>query len=239
MSKKMYRNITIVSFIIGFMFAVQYNTVQNPTERDTRDIWEVRQELADEKKLHSELLTSIRSLTEVVNKYEDAEFNNPELLLEQTVKELRKQAGVMPTSGPGLTMTVTPSYELIQFGYEIEPLSPALLIRLINDLYRYNAIAIEIDGQRLTSNSAIRDINGQTTINTVPINKTDIEIKVITQTFEETQKLYNYLLASSFRDEFFIDNLTLTINEIRQSLDIQSIGEIQVNEYLMEKNKGD
>ncbi|MEK4228649.1 DUF881 domain-containing protein [Solibacillus sp. FSL H8-0538] len=236
MTKKMYRNITIVSFIIGFMLAVQYNTVQNPTERDTRDIWEIRQELADEKKRHSELLTTIRSLTEVVNKYEDAEFDNPELLLEQTVEELRIQAGVVPVNGPGLTLTVSPSYELVQFGYDIESLSPILLIRLINDLYRYNAETIEIDGQRLTHTSAIRDINGQTSINSVPINNTDIEIKVMTQTFEQAQKMYNHLLASSFRDEFFIDNLNLAIHEAQRTLNIQSIEEVDLNEYLTEKN---
>lgn len=218
------------------MLAVQYNTVQNPTERDTRDIWEIRQELADEKKRHSELLTTIRSLTEVVNKYEDAEFDNPELLLEQTVEELRIQAGVVPVNGPGLTLTVSPSYELVQFGYDIESLSPILLIRLINDLYRYNAETIEIDGQRLTHTSAIRDINGQTSINSVPINNTDIEIKVMTQTFEQAQKMYNHLLASSFRDEFFIDNLNLAIHEAQRTLNIQSIEEVDLNEYLTEKN---
>ena len=207
MTKKMYRNITIISFIIGFMLAVQYNTVQNPTERDTRDIWEIRQELSDEKKRHSDLLTSIRSLTDIVNKYEDVEFDNPELLLKQTVEELRKQAGILPVTGPGVTLTISPSLELKQFGYEIEPISPDLLIRLINDLYRYDAETIEIDGQRLTYNSAIRNINGKTTINSEPIENVDIEINILTQTYEKAQKLSNYLLASSFRDEFFIDNL--------------------------------
>ncbi|MEK4424336.1 DUF881 domain-containing protein [Solibacillus sp. FSL K6-1523] len=235
MTKKMYRNITIVSFIIGFMLAVQYNTVQNPTERDTRDIWEIRQELSEEKKRHSELLSSISSLSSTVNKYEDAEFNNPELLLQETVNDLKKQAGLLPISGPGVTLTIEPSQELIQFGYELKPISPDLLIRLTNDLYRNNAQAIEIDEKRLTYNSAIRDINGKTTINSEPIKKTNFEINIIMQTYEQAQKLTNHLLASSFQDEFFIDNLILTVHDAEQNVRINSTVELQQSKYLSER----
>ncbi|MEG0384250.1 MAG: DUF881 domain-containing protein [Solibacillus sp.] len=235
MTKKMYRNITIVSFIIGFMLAVQYNTVQNPTERDTRDIWEIRQELSEEKKRHSELLSSINALSSTVNKYEDDEFDNPELLLQETVNDLKKQAGLLPISGPGVTLTIEPSQELIQFGYELKPISPDLLIRLTNDLYRNNAQAIEIDEKRLTYNSAIRDINGKTTINSEPIKKINFEIKIIMQTYEQAQKLANHLLASSFQDEFFIDNLMLTVYDAEQNVRINSTVELQQSKYLVDK----
>ena len=57
--KNKYISITIVSFIIGFMLFVQYNTVQNPTIRDTKNIWEIRNELSEELKTHSQLLKAI------------------------------------------------------------------------------------------------------------------------------------------------------------------------------------
>ncbi len=50
MNRKVVTRITIVSFIVGIMIAVQYNTVKEPSERDTRDTWELRQELSEEKK---------------------------------------------------------------------------------------------------------------------------------------------------------------------------------------------
>lgn len=50
MEKKVVIRITIISFIVGLMIAVQYNTIQKPESRDTRDIWEIRQELSEEKK---------------------------------------------------------------------------------------------------------------------------------------------------------------------------------------------
>lgn len=235
MTKKMYRNITIVSFIIGFMLAVQYNTVQNPTERNTQDIWEIRQELSEEKEHHSELLSSISDLSNTVNKYEDDDFNNPELLLQETVNELKKFAGILPTSGPGVTLIIEPSQELIQFGYEIKSISPDLLIRLMNEIYRYNAQAIEIDGKRLTYNTAIRDINGKTTINSEAIDKTNIEINIITQTVEQAKKLQNHLLASTFPDEFYIDNLLFTVHDAEQNIRINSTVELQKSSYLSEK----
>ena len=232
MTKKMYRNITIISFIIGFMLAVQYNTVQNPTERNTSDIWEIRQELSAEKARHSELLSQISSVSTTVDKYEDTEFNNPELLLQQTVDQLKKQAGISPISGPGVTLMIEPSPELLQFGYEINPISPELLIRLINDLYRYNAETIEIDGKRLTYNTPIRDINGKTTVNSEAIDKTNIKINVITQTIEQAEKLKNHLLASTFPDEFYIDNLLLTVHDAKQDIRINSTVTLQKSKYL-------
>lgn len=231
----MYRNITIISFIIGFMLAVQYNTVQNPTERNTVDIWEIRQQLSAEQERQSELLTEISSLSETVNKYEDAEFNNPEILLQQTVDSLKERVGILPTAGPGVALTIEPSQELMNFGYEIKPISPELLIRLINDLYRYNTQAIEIDGKRITFNSAIREINGKTTINSEPIKQTNIEINVITLTYEQAEKLKNHLLASSFPDEFYIDNLDLTIHEAEQNIRINSTATVERSSYLTEK----
>src|SRR5690606_10106484 len=235
MTKKMYRNITIISFVIGFMLAVQYNTVQDPAERTTVDIWEIRQQLSAEQERHSELLTAISELSETVNKYEDAEFDNPEILLQQTVDQLKERAGILPVEGPGLTLSVGTSPELMGLGYEIKPVSPELLIRLINDLNRYNARAIEVDDKRLSYNSAIRDINGKTTINGEPIQNTDIEINIITFTYEQAEKMKNHLLASSFQDEFYIDNLILTIHEAEQNVQIDSVAPVQRSKYLSEK----
>ncbi|WP_274309378.1 DUF881 domain-containing protein [Solibacillus daqui] len=235
MTKKMYRNITIISFIIGFMLAVQYNTVQNPTERNTVDIWEIRQQLSEEKERHLDLLTTIAEVTETVNKYEDAEFDNPELLLQQTVDNLKAQAGILPIKGPGVTISIEPAPELLQFGYEIKPISPELLIRLINDLYRYNAQAIEMGGKRLTFNSAIRDINGKTMVNSEPLDDLNVEINIITQSYDQAEKLKNHLLASSYPEQFYIDNLVLNVHEPSENIRINSTVVVKKSNYLLEK----
>ncbi|RHW39733.1 DUF881 domain-containing protein [Lysinibacillus yapensis] len=239
MKKKIVTRITIISFIIGLMIAVQYNTVQNPTTRDTRDIWEIRQELSKQKALHSDLLSKIDRVNQSIGQYENDSESRQAALLKNTVEDLKRQAGLLPVSGPGLVLEIEPAKELIQFGYEIEPISPDLLIRLVNEIYRYDGRYIEIAGQRLTHTSAIRFISGETTINSVPIEEADIEMKIIAETYEDAEKLYGYLYASSFRDDFYLDNLSLTINEPQQKITITEFEGQLPTDYLAENNEGE
>lgn len=221
------------------MLAVQYNSVQSPAKQDNIDVWAIRQDLSDEKKRHSELLTEIQQMNEVVSQYEDEKFNNHEALLVQTVEQLMRQAGLKEVNGPGIVLTLKPSFDAMLYGHEIKEIPPSLLIRLVNDIYRFEGQYIEIDGQRLIHSTAIRDINGKTTVNSVPISKSNVKIKVITDEQDEADKLYNHLLASSYMDEFFIDNIELTIEEPQQELTIEAVDEKLFNEYLIENNKGD
>ena len=232
--KKGYLHITIISTIIGFMLAVQYNTVQNTEKVETTDIWEIRQQLSEEKKQYSELLEEIRKANAIVRQYEEEEISNPELILAETVEGLRKQIGIETVEGPGLEIEITPSEEAITLGYEINEIPPLLLIRLVNDIYRYNGKYIEIDGQRLGIYSAIRDINGRTTINGVAINKDNCVIKIVGQAEEDVQKLYNYLLSSTFMDEFYIDNLSLKINEPQSLVSVKGSDFNVITDHLQE-----
>ena len=232
--KKKYVNLTIVSFIIGFMLFVQYNTVQNPTIRDTKDSWEIRNDLLEEQKRHSNLLTSINDVNEKIKQYDGAD-QNPEQILQQTITELQQHSGGLPVTGPGFTISIKPSFDVIQFGYEVEPIPPMLLTRLVNELNRNGATEIEIGGERLTFWTAIRDINGNTTVNGRILGKANTEIKVIASSYEQAKKLYNYILASSLVDEFFIDNLMLEVTEVVEDLTISSTFQLMERMYL----KGD
>lgn len=236
--KKGSMHITIISIIIGFMLAIQYKAVQNTEKLESTDLWSIRQQLSDEKKQYSNLLREISEANGVIQKYEEVEFTNPEMILSDTLKELKQQAGLEEVRGPGLELNISTSAEAIALGLELKEIPPLLLIRLVNDIYRYNGLYIEIDGQRMHYNSAIRDINGRTTINGVPISKSDLTIKIIGDDERDIKKLYNYLLASSFTDEFYIDNLMLEIEEPKPSLTIDGSDVLVKTEYLQEA-KGD
>lgn len=239
MNKEIVAKITIVSTIVGFMIAVQYNTIQQPTARDTRDIWEIRQELSEEKKRHSELLSEITALNKIVEEYENNDAESQAQLLKNTVDSLAEQTGITSVTGPGVILNIGPARELIEFGYRIEPISPDLLIRLVNEIYQNNGVFIEIGGQRIVHTTAIRDINGATTVNGVPIDKSNVEIRIITNSYEDAEKLYSFLYASSFRDEFYLDNLNLVINEAQSDLTIDEYDGDLTNTYLVENSKGD
>lgn len=239
MKKTVYIRFTLILLIVGFMLAVQYNTVQNPETRDTRDIWTIRQEIAKETQMHSELLSEIQVLDQTIMKYENMVNESPKVALNETVDQLKKEIGLAEFNGPGLTISVDPSVESIAVGQAIEGISPDLLIRLVNEINRFRAEAIEIDGKRVVYSTAIRDVNGKTTVNNLAVKKAPFFIKIGTSTFEDAKKMYNQLEASSIGDDFYIDNLKLTIGEPEYNQTIAAFDQSLNKQFLMEIPGGD
>lgn len=213
---------TFILLIVGFMFAVQYNTVQRPAERDTRDLWAIRNELGKEREVHSELLTEVSGLDETLRKYNASEEGNEGKVLAETVNSLKGQAGFSDKLGPGILIDVLPSEESIAMGSQLHEISPELLTRFVNDVNRFKGIDVEIDGKRITIMSAIRDINGQTTVNGLPVALPPFEIKILSTTFEDSEKLYNFLLSSSLSDDFFLDDFILEIRSPENNVTINA-----------------
>lgn len=234
MRKKIFSRFSVILFIIGLMMAVQYNTINEPDSRDTRDVWEIRQELSKEKQLRSELLSEIGQMDDTLKKYEATSKESPEQALKETVTELRSQAGLTEAKGPGIVVSIEPSPEAIAFGQDIQGISPDLLIRFINSINSFKNLEISIDGQRLVNTTAIRDINGNTTVNTKPVQTPPFAVKIVAGTMEDTEKLYNYLLSSPLMDDFYIDDLTVTVTEPKDQVVVEAYdGEIS-NQYLKE-----
>lgn len=225
--------------MIGFMVAVQYNTVKKPEVRDTRDVWAIRQELAAEKKIHSELLSDLSELDKTIDTYEASKAENAGKALLETVDKLYEQAGMTDMEGPGLVIQIRPSSESVAFGLSIEGVSPDLLTRFINEINRVKGNSIEIDGKRFTSLSSIRDINGKTTVDGLNVSVPPISVKIITQTFASSEKLFNTLHASEIHDDFYLDNLTLEIGEPKQEIKIRGWKERYTNLFLKELPKGE
>ncbi|AQU79893.1 MULTISPECIES: DUF881 domain-containing protein [Planococcus] len=232
MKKRILTRFTVIMFVIGLMTAMQYNTINEPDARDTRDVWEVRQELSREKQLHSQLLSEISTLDETLNKYDVDTNASPEQALRETAGELRNAAGLTETTGPGIEILVEPSMEAVALGFEIEGISPDLLIRLVNEINRYNGLYVSIDNKRIINTTAIRDINGQTTVNAKPIELPPFSIKIISESMEDSEKLYNHLLSSRILDDFYIDNLTLTVSAPKKDLIIEAYDEVIDTKYL-------
>lgn len=232
MKKRILTRFTAIMFIIGLMAAIQYNTINEPGHRDTRDIWEIRQELASEKQLHSQLLSEIASLDGTLEKYGTASDASPEQALRETAGELRSAAGLLETTGPGLEILIEPSLEAVAMGLQIEEISPDLLIRLVNEINRYNGLHVSIDGNRIINTTAIRDINGQTTVNTKPVDTPPFSIKIISESMADSEKLYNHLLASRILDDFYIDNMSLNVSEPQSELVIEAYDDVIDTNYL-------
>lgn len=239
MRQGVYVRFTIILLIVGFMIAVQYNTVQKPESRDTRDIWAIRQELSAEKQLHSELLSDIREVNRTITKYENLQSESPAQALNDTLETLREKAGLTEVSSPGLELIIEPSVEGIVLGQTVSTISPDLLVRLLNEINRFNGHHISIDGKRVIHSSPIRDINGQTTVNGLVVQTPPFSILIGTDTTKAAEKLYNHLKSSMIADDFFIDNLSLKIGEPENRVTVPAFDQELENNYLKNTSKGD
>lgn len=228
-----------VLLIIGFLAALQYNSMQEPKERDTRDIWAIRNELATEKQVHSELLSEVRELDKTIHTYESLKDEHTAKVLTETVDKLYNHAGMTDMEGPGIEIEIRPSAESVAYGIPITGVSPELLTRFVNELNRFKDHSLEIDGERFTILSSIRDINGLTAVNGVSISTPPFKIKIITQNIVESEKLYNALLASPIHDDFYLDNLILDIGKPKEKVTIHGWKEQFEHLYLNELPKGE
>jgi uncharacterized protein YlxW (UPF0749 family) len=231
---------SIIAAIIGLMVAIQFQTVREPEVRDTRDTWQLREDLMKEKELQSKLLLEIRSNEEKVAKYETERQQSKEEVLRETLTELKDEAGLTEVTGPGLTLSIAPAFNLVVDGDNPPSISPDMLKRLLNELNMYGAQQVSIDGERVINTTVIRDINRVTKINGHSLNRFPIEIKVIVENTEAAEKLYNRMKVSTVAEDFFIDNLEVKVNRPENELIIPAYQETIRIRYMepVKKDKG-
>ena len=218
---KNHLNFAVITMVIGLMVAIQYQTVQKPIIRDTRDMWELRQDLLLEKEIHSKLIQEIRSNEDKIAQYESKRKKSKEQVLRDTLEELKVQVGLTEVTGPGIVLNIEPFQEEIWLDRSVPTISPDLLKRLINELNRYGATFLSVEGHRLINTSVIRDINNETKIDGYSLKELPIEIKVVTGSQEMAQKLYNRMQASeSAEDLFRFDNLSVVVKKPQQDITI-------------------
>ncbi|PLR77479.1 NgoFVII family restriction endonuclease [Bacillus sp. V3-13] len=220
MDNKKMVSFTVIALIVGFMLAIQFQTVKEPVVRDTRDTWQLREDLLKEKEIQSRLIREIRSNEDKLAQYETERSQSKEQALRTTLEELKLEAGLTDVSGPGIILTIEPIYEQIVLGESVSDISPELLKRLVNELNMYDAKHISIAGQRIINTTVIRDINRETKIDGYPLNSMPIEVKIITENIETAEKLFNRMQVSKSAEDFFIDNLRMTVSSPKESLTI-------------------
>lgn len=193
------------------MIAIQFQTVKEPVIRDTRDTWQLREDVIKEKELQLKLLQEIRSNEEKIAQYETKRKQSKEQVLRDTLEELKTEVGLNEVTGPGIILSIEPVYEELLLGKKITSVSPDLLERLVNELNMYGAQQISIDNQRIINTTVIRDINRETKIDGHSLSSLPIEIKVIAENGQAAEKLFNQMQVSKSSEEFFVDNLRVKV----------------------------
>lgn len=220
MGKKKILSFTVISLIIGFMLAIQFHSVQKPEVRDTRDTWQLREDLKKELELQSSLIKEIRSNEVKLAEYETARKQGQEQTLRKTLEELKEEAGLTEIAGPGLSLYINQINEELFIENMEAKLSPELLRRLLNELNMYGAKHVSIGGQRIINTTVIREIAGETKINGRSVRVLPIEVLVITEDLQSAKELYNRMLVSKAAEEFFIDNLQVNIMQPEMKITI-------------------
>lgn len=210
LGKKKYISMSLITLTIGFMLAIQYQTVKKPVVRDTRDTWELREDLVKEKERYLTLLREINSNEEKIEQYETERVQSKENVLKETLNELKEEAGLTEIESPGIIINIEYAHEELLLGQTINPISSYLLQSLINELNRYGANHIAIDENRLINNSVIREINGETKVYGYTLDQIPIRIKVGVQDIKTAEELYKRIQVSKSSEEFFVENYRLS-----------------------------
>lgn len=240
MNKKQW-GFTVITILIGFMLATQFKTVKNTEVRDTRDTWQLREDLQSEEALRLELLKEIRSQEEKIAQYENNADAHKEEILRETLEELKAEVGLTEKSGPGLILTITPlAEELIIGSRGNTKITPDLLKRLQNELNRYGAKELSIGGHRVINSTVIRDINNVTKIDGYSIQTLPLEIKVIVENQQDAEKMYKRMQVSKSTEDFFLENLKLDIQLVEKDITVPAYDElIQITDMKEAGKKGE
>lgn len=225
MDSKKKLSFAFIAAIIGFMVAIQFQTLKEPVVRDTRDTWQLREDLLKEKELQLKLLREISSNEEKIAQYETKRKQSKEQVLRETLEELKMEAGLSEVTGPGIILTIEPVYEELLLGKQVESVSPDLLKRLVNELNMYDAQHISIGGRRVINTTVIRDINQETMIDGYALSMLPIEIKVIAENAQSAEKLFNRMQVSKSAEEFFIDNLRVKVHKPAEPVTVPAYDE--------------
>lgn len=207
---KKYFSMSLITLIIGFMVAVQFQTVKEPVVRDTRDTWQLRDGLVKEKERYLSLLKEINSNQEKIDQYETERVQGKEYVLKETLNELKAEAGLTEIESPGIVIKIDYAEEQLLLGEQVHPIPAYLLQSLINELNQYGAKHIAINEKRLINTSAIREINGETKIDGYTLDVMPITVKVGVEDLQAAQELYKRMQVSKSAEEFYVENYRLS-----------------------------
>lgn len=160
------RNAGLVAATVVFGLLIAVAAVQ--TDRSRPALEEERAQLVERIKAQSEEVEQVRAQTaeisEDVNRLENevTELQDRGAALDRRVQRLGITAGSVPVRGPGIQVTVDDGDPSTGEGSEVRP---GDLRMTVNGLWESGAEAVSINGERITSRTAIGWANQAITIN--------------------------------------------------------------------------
>ncbi len=201
--------IGFVCLLIGFMVAILFNTNQQPSQRDTRDTWEIRSALQEEQKTQQALYQEIAEAKKMILEYQEQTEHQQIESLKESIDTLRTEAGLTEIVGKGVILTIEPLFLDTEY-QEYPSLNAELLQLFMNELNAFGAEEMAVGNQRIINITPIRDVNGKVYVNNSSIGSLPIEIRVLTN---NTEQLIKHIEVSEINDYFALENVTISIDE--------------------------
>lgn len=227
----MYKKIflTVVSIILGLVFALQYQVVKNESGEiiTTKKASELAYELRQVEEEKEKLLLELKEIEEELREYEESASLESSYIknLNEELNKFKLMAGIIDVEGEGIILTIdNPSVETQYDDYTNNLIyNYEYLLLIISNLNAAGAEAISINGQRYTNYTEIVPVGSHLNINGVSFVP-PFEIKVIgnTQTLQsvinfkggvvwEMEKL-NYKIDIELKDKIEIERYMKPIN---------------------------
>lgn len=147
--------IGIICFILTYVIFIQFKTIEetNITEIKTMTETELREKISIWKEKYEETNEKLQETNKTIAEYKQKKEANQEVaeLLDEELLQAQILAGETDVRGDGIVITLADNEEN-------EPLSPEILLHLINELNSAGAEAISVNGQRITNMSDIVEI---------------------------------------------------------------------------------
>ncbi len=161
--------------VLGFLLSYQYNytkkrSMEQIAKNQLNNEELLREKLIEEKEGNRELVKKLQEIQREVTKVErsigEQQSHAKEIVNE--LEQVRMLGGLTAVEGPGITVTMNdsksiPSQDDIDISKYI--VHEADILRVVNELLAAGAEAIDINGQRWVSNSAIRCIGPTVIVN--------------------------------------------------------------------------
>lgn len=209
-SRKITFILAIISAIIGVMLTVQLRSSLDPVHKESRSIAELRASLQKELEKHKNLLADISKYNQLYYQYETSLSEDESLsVMREELARNRKMAGMVGVEGPGIAISIVD----VEFdesivdehmsapvvgGYSIDDED---LRWLVNILFANGAQAVSINGHRLISTTAIRNVGDVIQIDTRTIQP-PYEMKAL----GEPEVLLSALKLEGVEDYFQLSN---------------------------------
>lgn len=221
--------LTLISVVLGFMLALQYQSTQSKKDVESSDFSQLRLNLQRQVENNKILEMNIVKAQNLLHQYKTAGHPvNSSQLMEEELIRLRSLAGLAAVNGSGIRITIEPDIPLD--GGLDQNIYDGDIRYLVNELFGAGASAISINHHRLTPSTYIRDVGDSIYIDTKMI-RPPYEIRAIGDgaIMESTMKLKGIV-------EYFSTINSIVTLEKEDSLSLPAyLGEIPIREMRLPK----